>query len=457
MPTVYYDDKGQAHTLGPEIGKGGEGTVYAVVGSPETVVKIYTNGMPSLAQRKLTAMLANPPEKHATDVVWPSSLAKDQNRTALGFFMPSLPKDSNKLHAILSPIARQRSGITYSIGTRLHVASNLATAIENVHSSPDRAIGDVNESNIYVTTQGLIRIIDTDSFQIQDFRCPVGKPEFTPPELQGISFSQIDRTADHDAFGLAVLIYMILSEGVHPYVASHPANASDTIGERIQNHQYPISVDSRSSPPNLTITDHYKELRSSLPTNIRQALAQAFNDRNEPRPKAGQWKDLLREASKEVTSCPAGHEKFADPASCRECPPIQRQSGRTTPIQRGNARQTTNTGRAPTGVHNRGHSPAAPNQHTSPQSTRSKKTRGPTNAGTPRIPAIRTGNTSKADTLLRTAKQLLEWAAEDPVLAAVIVSIGALEIYLFSQGTNVIEVALPLVGGLVFWAWWTNK
>ena len=324
MPTVY-DDKGQGHSLGPEIGKGGEGTVHALAGSPETVVKIYNNGMPSVAQSKLTAMLANPPGKHASDVVWPSSLAKDQNGIAIGFFMSSLPKDSNKLHAILSPVARQRSGLTYSIGARLHIAGNLATAVENVHSSPDRAIGDINESNIYVTAQGLIRIIDTDSFQIQGFRCPVGKPEFTPPELQGISFSQVDRTADHDAFGLAVLIYMILSDGVHPYVGGHPANASDTIGERIHNHQYPTSVDPSSSPANLTITDRYRDLRSSLPTNIRQALAQAFNDRNEPRPTARTWKDLLEASKRGVTTCPAGHEKFAAPASCRECSPVQQQ------------------------------------------------------------------------------------------------------------------------------------
>ena len=324
MPTVY-DDKGQGHSLGPEIGKGGEGTVHALAGTPDTVVKIYNNGMPSDAQSKLTAMLANPPGKHASDVVWPSSLAKDQNGTAIGFFMPSLPKGSNKLHAILSPAARQRSGLTYSIGERLHIAVNLATAVENVHSNPDRAIGDINESNIYVTAQGYIRIIDTDSFQIQGFRCPVGKPEFTPPELQGISFSQVDRTADHDAFGLAVLIYMTLSDGVHPYVGGHPANASDTIGERIHKHQYPTSVDPSSSPANLTITDRYRELRSSLPTNIRQALSQAFNDRNAPRPTAHNWKDLLREASKGITKCAAKHEKFAVPASCRECPPVQQQ------------------------------------------------------------------------------------------------------------------------------------
>ena len=73
------------------------------------------------------------------------------------------------------------------------------------------------------------------------------------------------------------------------------------------------------------------------------------------------------------------------------------------------------------------------------------------------MPAIRTGNVNRANTLLRLAKQLFEWAAEDPVLAAVIVSVGTLEIYLFSQGTNVIEATLPVVGGLIFWYWWNNR
>jgi DNA-binding helix-hairpin-helix protein with protein kinase domain len=284
------------------------------------VVKIYRkNPVPSEVRDKLDAMLANPPSRHATDLVWPKYLAKDQKGDTIGFFMPKLPVNSNKLHELLSPSARQRSGITYSIGERLHIAGNLATAVAGVHASPDRAIGDVNDSNIYVTSEGFVRIIDTDSFQISTFRCPVGTPEYTPPELQGIKFADRDRTPNHDAFGLAVLIYLLLADGVHPYVSSKNVSASDPHEQRIKNHQYPPFIDSKSVHLNLVITPHYKKVRRSLPANIRTTFAEAFNDKGRPRPTASEWKGLLADALKNVIICPSGHQKFAEPAACREC------------------------------------------------------------------------------------------------------------------------------------------
>ncbi len=393
-------------------------------------------------------MLGNPPTgKNSSDVVWPSSLAKDQNNTPIGFFMPSLPPDSNKIHAILSPAARQRSGLNFSIRDRLLIGANLATAVANVHSSIDRAIGDVNESNIYVTTEGFIRIIDTDSFQIQGFRCPVGKPEYTPPELQGKNFSQVDRTANHDAFGLAVLIYLILGEGLHPYVASTTPNASGAMEERIKNYQYPISVDPHSSPANLTITDRYRKLRNSLPPKIYHAFAQAFNNSNDPRPTARQWEDLLREAAKEITHCPAGHEKFGDPAACRECTTVQQ------PSNRGYTGPTTTPGRTPN----------ARQPATQIQATRLQR-----NSPLPRITRnpigyLQNRRANQHRNLIRTAKKLSHrimnmfyWAADNPVSAAIIAAVVALEVYLFSEGTGVVQAAVPIVGGLIFWAWWNR-
>src|SRR5438105_3869599 len=82
-------------------------------------------------------------------------------------------------------------------------ARNIAAAVHAVHSR-GYVIGDVNESNILVTDTALATLVDTDSFQVRDpgsgvvYRCPVGKPEFTPPELQGASFGEIDRTPEHD-------------------------------------------------------------------------------------------------------------------------------------------------------------------------------------------------------------------------------------------------------------------
>jgi len=49
------------------------------------------------------------------------------------------------------------------------------------------------------------------------FPLSVGKPEYTAAELQGRDFSTMDRKASHDNFGLAVLIFHLLMEGIHPF------------------------------------------------------------------------------------------------------------------------------------------------------------------------------------------------------------------------------------------------
>ena len=81
-------------------------------------------------------------------------------------------------------------------------------------------IGDVNHGNILVRADGTVAAIDCDSFQIGDgsrFRCRVGVELFTPPELQGQRLAAIARTPNHDAFGLAVLLFHLLFMGRHPF------------------------------------------------------------------------------------------------------------------------------------------------------------------------------------------------------------------------------------------------
>jgi DNA-binding helix-hairpin-helix protein with protein kinase domain len=46
-------------------------------------------------------------------------------------------------------------------------------------------------------------------------------PLFTPPELQGQNFRGLVRSADHDAFGLAVLLFHLLYAGRHPYAGRY--------------------------------------------------------------------------------------------------------------------------------------------------------------------------------------------------------------------------------------------
>ena len=53
-------------------------------------------------------------------------------------------------------------------------------------------VGDVNDSNVLVGGDAVVRLIDVDSFQVRDsarvFTCDVGMPIYQPPELYGRSF-----------------------------------------------------------------------------------------------------------------------------------------------------------------------------------------------------------------------------------------------------------------------------
>ena len=81
-------------------------------------------------------------------------------------------------------------------------------------------IGDINQSSILVSNGATVALIDSDSFQVTDgsetFLCRVGVPEYTPPELQGAQLSKVERTPNHDAFGLAIVVFSAPLHGSSP-------------------------------------------------------------------------------------------------------------------------------------------------------------------------------------------------------------------------------------------------
>src|SRR5688500_19922371 len=61
MPDLY-DQRGQRMTLGPRLGRGGEGEVFEVAGQPGLVAKVlYPAGRTRAKLDKVEAMLAQPP------------------------------------------------------------------------------------------------------------------------------------------------------------------------------------------------------------------------------------------------------------------------------------------------------------------------------------------------------------------------------------------------------------
>jgi DNA-binding helix-hairpin-helix protein with protein kinase domain len=209
------------------LGRGGEACIYAVPSDESLVAKIYHKPVLTHAD-KLQAMIANPPENPTANlghisIAWPQELlrAADGSDSIIGFLMPRIPQ-MRPIMEFYNPGIRRQNSPLFNYQYLLRTARNLAASFAALHTS-QYCIGDVNESNILVSNTALVTLVDTDSFQVSDpvqniiYRCAVGKPEYTPPELQNKTFAEHDRDSSHDVFGLAVLIFQLLMEGTHPF------------------------------------------------------------------------------------------------------------------------------------------------------------------------------------------------------------------------------------------------
>ena len=156
-------------------------------------------------------------------VAWPRGLLSDDRGDLRGYLMPRVA-DGRLLIEAFNP--KRRAAALPGFDRRyLHRSGrNLAAALAAVHAA-GHVVGDLNESNVLVTPTALVSLIDADSFQIRGDRdgrpvvwpCPVGKPEYTPPELQGVTLGEVERTPLQDRFALGVLLWQLLTEGSHPF------------------------------------------------------------------------------------------------------------------------------------------------------------------------------------------------------------------------------------------------
>ena len=135
----------------------------------------------------------------------------------------------------------QEQGRELRVDDRVRMATNLALGFRAVHAA-GYVIGDVNEKNVEVNRQNDIAMVDCDSYGFTDaatgrtFANHMGRAEFQAPEAQD---DYTNRTQNHDRFGLAVIIFHLLT-GYHPYtVVNQPDHPQP--GDRIKAWLFPPS------------------------------------------------------------------------------------------------------------------------------------------------------------------------------------------------------------------------
>jgi DNA-binding helix-hairpin-helix protein with protein kinase domain len=249
-------------TLAEEIGSGGEGAVYSVADAPELVAKIYFEPPEAAKVAKLSAMVRLAPPELLRIAAWPGDLLRDETDAVRGFLMQRVSSREDA-HQLYSPKSRRRAFPDADFRFIVHAAANISRAFAQLHSQ-GHVIGDVNHGNALIGRDATVMLIDCDSFQVQDgetrFTCDVGVPLFTPPELQGHNFRGLQRSTDHDAFGLAVLLFHLLYVGRHPFAGVY-ADGEMAIEQAIAESRFAYGANAgilhMSAPPGTLTLDAF--------------------------------------------------------------------------------------------------------------------------------------------------------------------------------------------------------
>lgn len=340
------------------LGAGGEGTVYAAANRHGHAAKIYKapEKRPDI-EAKIRAMVQEGFAWKSEFATFPVDTIHHPDGRFAGFLMKAV-QGRRPLHELYGPVTRKERFPEADYGFLVRAATNVARAVASVHVT-GCVIGDVNAGGMLVDEHATVMLVDADSFQFSSggkrYPCVVGTPEYTPTELQGLTLSGITRTADHDNFGLAVLIFQTLMMGVHSFngVYTGDTEPPPQLTDFIRMGYYPHAVPDETAhdatgashtqagaqktgaqhrrtvpldpPPGLPALDGFSGELASL-------FARAFvPEKGVSRPTARQWVEALERLEQSLKHCKS-NDYHQYPGHMKACPWCAREATFGTPL-----------------------------------------------------------------------------------------------------------------------------
>ena len=290
--TVYRVQDGRATPmrLGAKVGSGGEGVIYET--DEGYVAKIYQKGsLTSLRREKIKRMLSR--NISCKGICWPVAELRNEQDEFVGYMMPKAQGKELGRSVFIKQLMQQ-----YFPGwKKIDLVQLCLTILEKIYYLHHRNIivGDINPANILVVSPQEVYLVDTDSYQIEDFPCPVGTPVYTAPEIQGKPFRQFLRTMGNENFAVATLLFMIMLPGKTPYAQQDGGEISENI--KNGNFSYPCGENSNKKTPD----GPWRFIWSHLPRKVmKDPLYQTFRKgeshySEKTRLGTGDWIQKLRE------------------------------------------------------------------------------------------------------------------------------------------------------------------
>ena len=270
MKTVYNKNH-KTISLKEEINKGGEGTVYLV--DDITVAKIYhPKSLTADKEAKIKALLSK--KIRFEGICAPLESLYDDKDKFIGYLMPKAEaeKGFELQTCIFNPALLKNKLPSW---TRLNLVNLSITILEKIKYLHQNGIiiGDINPFNILIKDDKTVFFVDVDSYQVDNFPCPVGTVHFTAPEIQNIeSFNKLIRTEEHEYFAVATLLFMIFLSGKTPYSFQGGGNMKENITS--MNFSYPLGDEDNYMAPQ----GMWEFIWSELSYEVRKAFYTVFKE-----------------------------------------------------------------------------------------------------------------------------------------------------------------------------------
>lgn len=166
----------------------------------------------------------------------PKNLLFNKNDEFIGFLMPMAKGVELKKSIFIKPLLKKYFP-NLDRADLVKICIKILEKISYLHSK-DILVGDINPLNILINDKLDVYFVDCDSYQIENFPCPVGTINFTAPEIQGVNFTNFLRSKNHENFAIATLLFMIMLPGKPPY--SHSGGL--TPGKNIEKMHFPYAL-----------------------------------------------------------------------------------------------------------------------------------------------------------------------------------------------------------------------
>ena len=272
--------KGISITLKENIASGAEGDIYTFeltnqkASSDQYLCKIYKKGKISNAIiEKLKIMISR--KIDIEGVCWPISLLYNSNKEIIGYVMKRATGYELQRSLFIEPLRIKKLGSDWSRKDLIRLSINILTTIDILHKH-NIIIGDINPGNIMVDKNANAYFIDTDSYQIEGYPCPVGSPSFTHPDILRKKFVTFLRKKEHEYFAISTLLFMILVPGKSPF--SFQGGSSPAANVKKRNFVFPF----HSREKNIKHFSHqiktgrWRYIWSHLPHKIKEAFFNSF-------------------------------------------------------------------------------------------------------------------------------------------------------------------------------------